>query len=380
MQLVVNFAAALIAISALPQPMIAGDGPTPSDVFVGGKQGYHTYRIPSLIVTKKGTLLAFCEGRKTGRGDHGDLDLVLRRSGDAGKTWSPMQIVHEEGGSKKITIGNPCPVIDQKTGVIWLPFCRDNDDVFITSSSDDGQTWAKPREITGDVKKSGWGWYATGPGVGIQIQRGPHQGRLVIPCDHREKVAGRDVMFSHVFFSDDRGKTWKLGGSVSPHTDECQLVELTDGSLMINMRNYWGRAGKRPERGNRRAIAFSKDGGETWGEIKFDAALIEPICQASFLRYSWPGEGGKNLLLFSNPASKRGRHHMTVRLSYDEGRTWPVSRLVHQGSSAYSCLTVLPDGRIGMLYERDAYKKIAFTAFTLDWLRGGKDQPDVSKD
>ncbi|MGC9318625.1 MAG: sialidase family protein [Armatimonadota bacterium] len=359
-----------------------------TDVFVGGTGGYHTYRIPALVVSSEGTLLAFCEGRTHNARDHGDIDMMLRRSTDNGETWEPMQLVYDEEvadgaegdreapswAAEDITIGNPCPVVDRTTGRIWLPFCRDNDDVFVTFSDDDGLTWAEPRMITASVKPSHWGWYATGPGVGIQLQRGPNAGRLVIPCDHRERVDDNWQMLSHVFYSDDHGETWRLGGSVAPHTDESQVVELTDASLMINCRNYWGRSGGRPDRANMRAIARSSDGGQSWGELRFDPTLVEPICQASFIRYSAEDLGGdRNRLLFANPASRSSRTQMTVRLSYDEGETWPVSRLVHPGPAAYSCLAALPDGRIGLLYERDGYRRISFVAFDLQWLTDGAD-------
>ena len=360
----------------LTVPADAAESLNQWDVFISGKEGYHTFRIPALIATGKGTLLAFCEGRKTSSADHGDIDLVLKRSNDGGKTWGPLQIVHEEGGTAKITIGNPCPVIDQDTGMIWLPFCRDNNDVFLTHSMDDGRSWAKPTNITRDVKKRDWTWYATGPGVGIQIRQGPHKGRLVIPCDHNERVSGKPAQHSHVFYSADHGKTWKLGGTVAPFTDECQAVELNDGTLLLNMRNYWGRDGKRPERGNRRALAWSKDDGETWSDLQFDKVLIEPTCQASILRYTWGDKQGKSRALFSNPASPDRRHRLTVRLSYDEGKSWPVSKLLHAGPAAYSCLAHLADGSIACLYERGtrtAYERITFAGFALTWLTDGKD-------
>lgn len=342
--------------------MCAASEPIATDVFVSGQEGYHTYRIPALITTQKGTLLAFCEGRKTSRSDHGDLDLVLRRSLDAGKTWQPMQLVYEEGGDKKITIGNPCPVVDQESGRVWLPFCRDNDDVLISYSDDDGRTWAKPREITRDVKQDGWGWYATGPGVGIQLTRGKQKGRLVIPCDHRRQINGRWVTHSHIFYSDDHGESWQLGGTVAPHTNECQVIELSDGKLMINMRNYWHREGGEAHKGNMRAVATSSDGGVTWSGLQFDKTLIEPVCQASFIRTE------KGQLLFSNPASKSTRHRLTVRLSGDEGKTWSKSHLLHPGPSAYSCLAILPDGWVGCLYEggeKHAYEKMIFKRLSL---------------
>lgn len=364
----------LVAISL---PARAEESLTRTDVFVSGTEGYHTFRIPSLIVSNRGTLLAFAEGRKSNRADHGDVDLVLKRSSDGGKTWGPLQLVHEEGGTAAITIGNPCPVVDRSTGTIWLPFTRDNDDVFLTFSTDDGRSWAKPVKITASVKPPDWGWYATGPGVGIQLRHGPHRGRLVIPCDHREKRDGRRVMHSHVFYSDDHGKSWKRGGTVAPFTDECQVVERTDGTLLINMRNYWGSDGKEPAKGKMRALAQSKDGGQTWTDLRFDKVLIEPICQASFHRYSWGDIHSKNRLLFSNPASTDRRHRLTVRLSYDEGRTWPVRKLLEEGPSAYSCLTHLVGGTIACLYERGQkhpYEKITLARFPLDWLSDGEDR------
>lgn len=153
------------------------------DVFLRRTEGYHTYRIPGIVLSSKNALLAFCEGRKVGSSDAGDIDLVLRRSTDGGKTWGPLQLVYEEGGTAEITIGNPCPVVDRSTGTIWLPFCRNNERVFITKSTDDGLTWDKPAEISDHVTKPDWRWYATGPGHGIQLT----SGRLVVPATTRAK-------------------------------------------------------------------------------------------------------------------------------------------------------------------------------------------------
>ena len=343
-------------------------GPAQVDVFVSGTEGYHTFRIPALVVTRAGSVLAICEGRKTSRADHGDVDLVLKRSSDGGRTWGPLELVFEEGGDQNITIGNPCPVVDQETGVIWLPFTRNNNDVFITSSKDDGKTWSQPRRITSQVKKQNWNWYATGPGNAIQLERGPHRGRLIIPCDHR--VNGiedrRASSRSHVFFSDDHGKTWQLGGAADSKTNECAVVQLSDSTLMINMRSFRGRG--------KRAVALSRNAGLTWSAATDDATLIEPVCQASLIRYTWRDAEGKSRLLYSNPATKSGRHRMTVRLSYDEGQTWPISKVLHEGSAAYSSLAELPGGTIGLLYERDDYQKITFASFTLQWLTDGQDR------
>jgi sialidase-1 len=362
-----------------------------SDVFISGHDGYHTYRIPALLTTKKGTLLAFCEGRKATRSDSGNIDLLVKRSADNGKTWSSRQVVWDDRDN---TCGNPCPVVDQRTGTIWLLMTwnrgddhegeikkntsKDTRRVWVSRSNNDGRTWSKPIEITATAKRPEWRWYATGPGVGIQLQKGPWKGRMVIPCDHSIVSANDpDGYNSHVIISDDHGKTWYIGGVISPKVNECQVVELDNGTLMINMRNY-------DRSKTTRAIATSNDGGITFSKVTHDPVLVEPICQASFLRYTLRPKHDRNRLLFSNPAhAKRGdRRDMTVRLSYDEGRSWPVAKLLYAGPSAYSCLTKLPDGNIACLYEagqKSPYEKIIFTSFNLDWLTDGPEKTGNSK-
>ena len=350
--------------------------PKETNVFTSGKGGYHTYRIPSTVVTSKGTLLAFCEGRKKSRSDTGDIDLVLRRSVDGGNTWKPMQVVWDDGPN---TCGNPCPVVDSTTGTIWLlltwnsgslheskikpGFGRDSRRVFVSHSTDDGKTWAKPTEITSATKKNEWTWYATGPGAGIQLEKSKHAGRLVIPCDHKLQINGDRSFRSHVIYSDDHGKTWELGGiAPKPMVNECEVVELSDGRLLLNMRNY--------DKDTRaRQVCFSDDGGLTWHDQRHDKQLIEPICQASIRRYSWPGKKEDGVILFSNPASTSRRDKLTVRASYDDGQTWKHSKLIYIGGSAYSCLVILGDQTIGNLYEKDGYKQIVFARFGLGWIQ-----------
>ena len=359
-----------------PAPETGPPGPEQTPLWVAGEGGYHTYRIPALLTTQQGSLLAFCEGRRNNARDHGDIDLLVKRSTDGGETWSAHQVIHEEGGDDEITIGNPSPVVDRSSGTIWMPFCRNNKEVLITKSTDDGLTWSEPVNISKDVVKPGWVWVATGPGTSIQLERGPHKGRLVIPTDHGVMVGEQRIMHSHVFYSDDHGETWQLGGLLPEHTDEAQVVELADGELLLNMRSYWGRVAKRADRDGKRALARSSDGGVTWGELVFDETLIEPVCQASFLRYTDAESGGKNRLLFSNPGSKTDRVNMTVRLSYDEGKTWPVAKSLYEGKSAYSSLAVLPDKTVACLYERGEgrYSENLYLArFTLDWLTAGAD-------
>lgn len=357
-----------------------GDSPevlTRSNLYVSGVEGYHTYRIPSLVVTSRGTLLAFAEGRKGGRSDTGDIDLVLKRSVDRGRTWESVQTVWDDGPN---TCGNPCPVLDRDTGAVWLLLTwnrgddaepqiiaqqsKDTRRVFVTRSTDDGLTWSGPREITAWVKRTNWTWYATGPGAGIQVERGAFRGRLVIPCDHIEAGTGR--YYSHVIYSDDHGQTWALGGSTPEHqVNECEVVELTGGRLLLNMRNY--------DRSQRtRQQASSADGGLAWSQQRHVPELIEPICQASIRRFSWPGPDRQSVILFSNPASAK-RENLTVRASFDEGETWPVSRQLDSRCAAYSCLAVLPDGVVSILYEageRSPYENLVFARFPLEWLSG----------
>jgi sialidase-1 len=358
-----KFAVCVIVLGLSFVPVRSADkdskkGSLSTVIYESGRQGYHTYRIPALVVTSKGTLLAFCEGRKTSRSDHGDIDLILRRSSDGGQTWDQQRIVYEEGGTKKITIGNPCAVVDKEIGVVWLAFCRDNDRVFIAHSADDGESWVKPREITEEVKETEWGWYATGPGHGIQLQRGKYKGRLVIPCDCGDSKGwgnwdqkGRSL----VIYSDDNGQNWTHGGITEKSMNECEVVELTDGSLLLSMRNYRG-----PKL---RAFALSKDGGSTWSSPRLHEQVYCPTCQASIHRYSWQ----PNIILHSGPGGP-GRENLTIRLSYDEGQTWPAAKVLEKGSSAYSDLAVLPDGRVCCLFEDDGYKRIVFTIFSLQSL------------
>jgi sialidase-1 len=328
-----------------------------ADLFVGGEGGYKTYRIPALVLTKKRTVLAICEARKNGPADGGDIDLILRRSVDNGKTWSDPILIWSDG---EHTIGNPVPVSDGETGIVWLVFTKDNNTVYVTSSDDDGLSWKKPEDITGDVKPAAWEWYASGPGHGIQLK----SGRLLIPCDHKEK----DVFRSHVIYSDDHGKTWKRGGNSDKNTDEATAVELHDGVVYLNSRSNHMKG--------MRAFAISGDGGETFSKIRFEKDQVEPVCEASTIRFTDEGKQDGNRLLFSNPAD-RTRVKMTVKMSYDEARSWPVSKLINEGKSGYSDLVVIPDMTIGLLYERGEvhyWEKITFARFTLEWLTDGKDR------
>jgi sialidase-1 len=348
------------------------------DVFAAG-DGYPTYRIPSAIVTRRGTVLAFAEGRQA-QGDHTQNDIVLRRSRDGGRTWEARQLVATD---RPNVLVNPCDVEERARGRIWLMYqrypagaaerqvergyegervCR----AFVVSSDDDGRTWSAPREITRAVKRPEAGSLASGPGVGIQLRRGPHRGRLVVPFN--EGPWGEWQVYAA--YSDDGGATWRYGEPAPDHVEgmanEVQVVERADGTLLLNARN---------EQGERcRKVATSADGGQTWSPLADEPALPDPRCQGSILRLTDPLDGGRSRLVFANAASATRRENGTARLSYDEGRTWPVSRTVHAGPFAYSCLAVLADGTLGLLYERDGYKTITFARFDLAWLTSGADR------
>ena len=324
-------------------------------IFKSGSEGYNTFRIPSIITTDSGVVLAFAEGRKNSSSDSGDIDLVLKRSIDGGKTWGDLIVIRDDSTN---VCGNPSPVIDRKTGKIFLLSTWNRGDdteseiinmtsvdtrrVYVMNSIDEGLSWSKPIEITDKVKKPNWTWYATGPVHGIQIREGSKKGRMIIPCDHIE--ANTKKYYSHIIYSDDGGSSWNIGGTTpQDQVNECSVAEIGKGKLILNMRNY-------DRTQMNRKISISNDYGESWGDIYDDKALVEPICQASILRYSFKGSG-RNDLLFINPADKNKRLNMTLRLSNDLGRTWKGEFLLHEGPSAYSDITKLRNGNVGCLFE-----------------------------
>ncbi len=340
-------------------------------IFVSGTHGYNTYRIPALINTEKGTILAFCEGRKNSRSDSGDIDIILRLSNDNGETWSSQQIIWDDSNN---TCGNPCPIYDRVTGQIHLLMTWNNGNdkeieiinetsidtrrIYITSSSNEGISWTEPKEITNDVKENNWTWYATGPGAGIQIERGKYKNRLIAPCDHIE--AGTKKYYSHIIYSDDHGRTWRLGGTTSnDQVNECKVAEISKNRLLLNMRNY-NRSKKI------RQIAYSKNGGESWYDQKFDKDLIEPICQASLISGPWDDSGLREFLAFSNPADSTGRKNMSIKFSFNEGNSWSASKIIHKGPSAYSDLATISENKIACLFEsgeNHPYEEITFVSF-----------------
>jgi sialidase-1 len=328
-----------------------------------------------------------CEGRDT-HSDHAGNDLVLRRSTDAGTTWEEMHVIAEDGDDVLI---NPTAVV-LESGRVLLMFQHFpagyharaiGDDVerlspgitgdtisrtLLVHSDDDGQTWSSPRDVTEGTKRpEGIVSTATGPGRGIVLQRGKHAGRIVMPTNESFWDSGRRRFNVYACYSDDQGESWQYGRPAPNGSDgfgnEVQMVERTDGTILLNSRSFRGNS--------RRKTAVSADGGVTWSPLVDDPALIEPECQGTIIRYSDSRTEERSLLLFANPASTKERQNGTVRLSYDQGRTWPVARTIYEGPFAYSCLTVLSDHSIGLLYERDGYRTVTFARFTLDWLTSG---------
>ncbi|MDB6022887.1 MAG: nedA 1 [Pedosphaera sp.] len=356
--------AALAASPVSPLPL--------TDVFANVTDGYPFFRIPAIIKTHKGTLLAFAEARAK-KADGSENKIVLKRSLDSGTTWEKLQLVWDDGAN---SLNNPTVVLDNNAGRILLMFQRypkgayeyqvipglDGDLIcrsFITRSDDDGLTWAKPVDITASVKRPQVVTsIASGPGIGIQLARGPHAGRLLIPFNQGPIATGK----VYAVYSDDRGETWKYGevapGESEGSANEVQMVELNNGSVMLNARNQHGP--------HMRKTALSHDGGETWTTLKDDPQLIEPTCQASLIRFPGTGSPANDVLLFSNPASTTARTNGTIRLSHDQGKTWPISRVIYPEKFGYSCLVPLEDKTIGCLFERG--NKISFCRFSLERL------------
>jgi sialidase-1 len=349
-------------------------------IFTNGTEGYAAYRIPAM------DLLAFASGRVNGSGDFGNMDIVMKRSTDNGETWSALQIVAINGD---YVAGNPGPVVDTMDPLhpnrVWLAYNISSHDeatirsgtgvreVMMMHSDDHGATWSSPVNITSAVHKPNettggynytfsedWRGYAITPGHNIQLTTGPHAGRLLFVANH--SLPNGDY-YAHSFYSDDHGSTWTLGGNIpTVGLNECEAVQLANGDIMINMRNIGNGQ-------SYRAVSISTDGGTTWGSAYFDHQLPEPRSQASIIRYTTESDSGTNRILFSNPANTASRSDFTVKLSYDEGRTWAVSKLIN-AVGAYSDLVIQNDMKIGVLYERNG---LQYARFNLEWLTDGTD-------
>ena len=359
----------LLALLSLGVGASAAEVTERVDLFSAGDGGVHTYRIPAIVQTQGGVLLAFAEARHNSRSDTGDIDLVVRRSTDGGRTWGEIITVWDDGGN---VCGNPCPVVDRRTGrVLLLSTWNNGKDpekdihartsidtrrVFLLYSDDEGLTWSAPREITASAKKKAWTWYATGPCHATQLV----SGRIVIPCDHGNFKDGKsDGTTSHLIYSDNGGKTWKLGGDPGVG-NESTVTELPGGDVLLNMRG--ARPKDRKSLGYARWAAVSHDGGKTFDEPYLEKGLVEPVCNASIINYNTDGTPTAKLL-FSNPSDTTRRRNMVLHLSNDAGKTWEKAAVLTTGHAAYSDLVVLSDGDVGILYEcgeKGPYERITF--------------------
>lgn len=335
-------------------------------VFRSGENGIHTYRIPAIVKAKDGSLLAFAEARVNNRADSGDIDLVMKRSSDGGKTWGEILTIWDDEGN---VCGNPSPVVDKKTGNIILLCCWNRGDasyelthdtyegrrVFVIISEDNGYSWSKPREITNSVKLPTWKWYATGPCHATQLQ----SGRIVVPCNHGIVMdKSEQGTRSHVIYSDDGGDTWQIGG-IAEKGNESTICELSNGGLLLNMRG--GRPKNRESIGYSRIHALSKDGGLSFEKAYHENSLIEPVCNGAICNYNKNGKPTK-WLAFTNPSDTTKRKNLTLKMSANDGSTWKTVCVIHEGPSAYSDLVTLPNGSIAVLYENgesNAYERIS---------------------
>jgi sialidase-1 len=405
-----------IALSLLAAVILGGCAPSAEDpepaagifeqtnLWEAGTLGYAQFRIPALVSTAKGSLLAFAEARKEESSDWGNIDIMMRRSTDGGKSWGePRVITHVDGEIRQnavalvqdlaqpgeVTYNNPAPIIDRKTGAVHFLFCVEYARAYYLRSDDDGQSFSQPADITAAFeefrKDYAWKVIATGPGHGIQLENG----RLIVPVWLSTGTGGHAhrPSVNSVVYSDDHGATWHAGdiaaGETNPkNPSETLALQLADGRVVLNMRN------ENPE--HLRALSFSDDGATGWTRPVFDDELNEPVCMASLIRLTKMPESDKNRILFVNPDSHEPRdpnnpdgnlvrQNVSVRLSYDEGETWPIKKVIEPGSSGYSDMTVGPDGMIHVLYEShslgDGYyiKNLTLASFDVSWVTDGAD-------
>ncbi len=360
-------------------------------VFISGADGYKSFRIPAIIKSPSGDLLAFAEGRVNNSGDFGDIDIVLKRSKDHGKTWSNLSVVADNG---HMQAGNPAPVVDVSDpdypeGRIFLFYNTGNNhegeiakgkgvkQCFFKTSVDGGLTWSSAIDITLQVHKPNqplinssynfsedWRCYANTPGHAMQFQSGKYKGRIFVAANHSAgppKKAAKHYV-AHGYFSDDHGKTFQLGNSLSVlGSNESIAVELSENKLMMNSRNQSGDV-------KARIVSISNNGGATWDSTFFDNHLIDPVCEGSILKMGV--KHGKNILAFCNNADVSRRNNLLLQISYDEGKTWEKKFLIYKNQSeiienfdysAYCDLIQLDQKRIGILYEKDNYASITFS-------------------
>ncbi|UBM59174.1 glycoside hydrolase [Marinilongibacter aquaticus] len=355
-------------------------------VYISGAEGYAVYRIPAIVSTGS-QLLAFAEGRVHGSADFGDIDIVLKRSADNGKTWSALEVVCD---FEDMQAGNPAPVMDftdpkYPDGRLFLFYNTGNDhegeirkgkglrEVWYKTSVDFGKTWSEAENISTQVHKinqpeanpdynnpADWRHYANTPGHALQISEGPYKGRVFVAANHSQgdPQAHFADYRAHAFYTDDHGKSFHLTENVDVQgSNESTAAELSNGRVMMNSRNQKGDVRKR-------IVSIGENGGQRWISSRFDAQLPDPVCEGSLLNI---GErNGQKILAFCNAADSLNRDKLTLRISFDEGKTWPKAMLVDASGkdennyTAYSDIVQVDKSNIGVLYEKNNYKTIVF--------------------
>ena len=377
-------AIATLRLFTAPSAMVAVEQERQQiELFNRGDAGYNVFFAPTLVKTASGAILAIAEGRY-GEDDHTSYALVMRKSVDGGATWSAITTITAIPPQSADYIGNPAPVVDVTTGRVFLLFVKNTDTVFVTSTGDDGLSWSIPLDITSSVKvtdagnpnpaafpSTPWGWYATGPGHGIQIQSGPYAGRLIIGSDHRLSADRSGPSWSHVIYSDDHGLTWHLGGGVdqenedNDYSNENSLVEQSDGTLYMSIRLNDG--------SKYRAYSRSNDGGATWTPLVRDDRLTTYAVEASLLRVN------ANTVLLSAPDSSDGtRRQMTLWISHDDMVTWTKTKTVFFGYSGYSDMVLIAPDTVLLAYNRghangNSWQAIGLARVSLSWLESTED-------
>jgi sialidase-1 len=358
-------------------------------VFVSGTEGFRSFRIPAIIRASDGSLLAFCEGRLNGASDFGNIKIVMKRSLDNGQTWDKIQAV---ATNDTLQTDNAAPVIDMTDpdypkGRLFLFYNTGNvsesrlrkgqgvREVWYKTSVDNGLNWSAPVNITLQVHKpkqpsfnktynfsEDWRSFANTPGHAIQFSAGKYKGRIYIAANHSAGEPQKNYADGRAFgyYTDDHGKTFKISDDVDmPGGNEVMAAELSGNRLMLNIRNQLGNV-------KQRIVSISNDGGKSWNNTRFDHNLPDPVCQGSILNIS---EKKKPVLAVCNDADTSSRNNLTLRISFDEGKSWEINKLIakapeeYKGDySAYSDLVGLSVDTIGILYEKDSYKQIVFTA------------------
>lgn len=353
------------------QKTTSGDGaPVFQDLFnTSMSEGVECYRIPAMVTAPNGDVIAAIDERVPNCGDlkwSNDINIIVRRSSDNGKTWSNIETVVDFPYGQSAS--DPSMIVDHVTNEIFLFYnfmnLETEKDIYylhVVKSADNGKTWSQPEDITSQIAKPEWreDFKFITSGRGIQTR----SGKLL----HTMVNLNSGL---HLFGSDDHGKTWYFIDTPIQPADESKVIELSDGTLMINAR---------VNKAGIRYVHRSTDEGKTWTTTPAPE-LIDPGCNASIIRYTDTKDGyDKNRLLFSNAKSEKGRVNMTVRISYDEGITWSEGKTIYEGSSAYSDMTILENGDIGLFFEQDEHTKNPFVSFSLDWLTDGKDSYKKAK-